>query len=170
MADQPTQKQSIFPDVPREYPSIDQDGNFTPMWFLGFGALFQALQDNFNNEGILFPSLIASDMAIIQSIYAFYIGLEYNLLTQNLRDISGQTVFDSTTKITNQFVISQDFASPSLVTLAQWVPLSVMLTNAGDPNGSVAGVLNWLCYDTIGMRLYICVISGAIADAAWTAI
>jgi hypothetical protein len=57
MANEQLQRQSIFPDVPRESPETDKDGNFTALWSLGFGALFQALQDNFKNEGIVVPGL-----------------------------------------------------------------------------------------------------------------
>lgn len=171
MSNEPKLSQSIFPDVPRENPAIDSNGNFTAMWSLSFGALFQALQDNFKNEGILFPSLSAANMATIQALYAGFVGQPYNALTQSLPDISGQTVFDKTTYTTNQFVIAQDYASPSLVTLAQWVPLAVMLTNAGNPNiVKLAGVLNWLCYDTTNKILYICTTSGSTLTAVWQAI
>lgn len=160
--------QSIFPDVPRESPVVDKNGDFAPLWSLGFGALFQALQENFKNEGIVFPPLTAANMTTIQNLYASYIAGPYTTLTLNLPDISGQTVYDSTTQITNQFVIAQD--NSGNVTLAQWVPLSVMLTYAGDPNTNVAGVLNWLCYDTSGMTLYICTVSGSASAATWTSL
>ena len=162
--------QSIFPDVPREHPEVDKDGNFTEVWSLYFGAISQSLQDNYKNEGIVIPPLSASNMASIQSFYAMYIGGTYNDLTANLPDISGQTVYDTTTSTTNQFVIAQDSNSPTNVTLAQWVPLAVLLTNAGNPNGLVAGVLNWLCYDTTNKILYICTTAGNAVNAVWQAI
>jgi hypothetical protein len=162
--------QSIFPDVPREHPEVDKDGNFTELWSLYFGAISQSLQDNFKNEGIVIPPLSASNMAAIQFFYATYIGGTYNTLTANLPDISGQTVYDTTTSTTNQFVIAQDTNTPTNVTLAQWVPLSVLLTNAGNPNGLVAGVLNWLCYDTTNKILYICTTAGNSVNAVWQAI
>lgn len=162
--------QSIFPDVPREHPEVDKDGNFTELWSLYFGAISQSLQENFKNEGIVIPPLNASNMGIIQSLYTPYIGGTYNALTAVLPDISGQTVYDSTTSITNQFVIAQDNNTPANVTLAQWVPLSVLLTNSGNPNTLVAGVLNWLCYDTTNVILYICTTAGNAANAVWQAI
>lgn len=170
MVTQSTQMQSIFPDMPRENPATDKDGNFMPLWELGLSALFQALQQNFKNEGILFPPLTAANMTSIQNLYTQYIGQDYNILTQNLPDISGQTVYDRTTQITNQFVISQDGNSPSLVTLAEWVPMAFMLTHAGNPNGSTAGVLNWLCLDTVGHVLYVCTASGNAASATWVSL
>jgi hypothetical protein len=160
--------QSLFPDLPRENPAVDKDGNFTELWDLGLSALFQALQQNFKNEGIIIPLLSAANMTTIQDLYTPYIGQLYNVLTLALPDISGQTVYDTTTQITNQFVISQD--ATNHVTLAQWVPLSVMLTNAGNPNGSVAGVLNWLCLNTSGPTLYVCTLSGNAANATWHSI
>ena len=162
----PRIQQSIFPDYPREQPAIDKEGNFNMLVDLGLGSLFQALQDNFKNEGILFPPLSASDMTALQGLYASYIGGPYSTLVNNIKDISGQTVFDKDTYTTNQFVIAQD--NTGTVTMAQWVPVSVMLTHAGNPNGAVAGVLNWLCYDTAGMALYICTTAGSAAAAVWT--
>lgn len=167
MAEQKKQAQSIFPDMPRETPAIDKDGNFTHLWDSGFSSLFQALQKNYKNEGIIIPPLTDANMATIQALYASYIGGTYDALTLNLPDISGQTVFDSTTKITNQFVIATDAATPPNVTIAKWVPLSVLLTNAGNPNGTVSGMLNWLCYDTAGMHLYICTASGSSTTTIW---
>jgi hypothetical protein len=160
--------QSIFPDLPRESPVLDKEGNFMPLWDLGLSSLFQALQTNYKNEGIVIPPLSAANMSTIQSLYTSYIGGTYTALTLALPDISGQTVYDSTTQITNQFVIAQD--NMGNVTLANWVPLAVMLTNAGNPNGSVAGVLNWLCLDTTGPTLYVCTASGAAASATWQSI
>lgn len=166
-----TTSQSIFPDYPRENPVLDQDGRFMPLWDLGLGSLFQALQENFKNEGILFPALTAAQMANIQALYAPYVSssspVPYQTLTMNLPDISGQTVYDDDTYTTNQFVIAKDSATPPNVVLAQWVPLSVMLTNAGAPSGAVAGVLNWLCYDTTGKHLYICTGTGNTTTATW---
>lgn len=161
-------QQSIFPDMPRENPATDKNGNLMPLWEIGLSALFQALQQNFKNEGILIPPLTAANMTSIQNLYTAYIGGAYNTLTQNLPDISGQTVYDSTTQITNQFIIAQD--SSSNVTLAEWVPFAVMLTHAGTPDMTVAGVLNWLCYDTVGKVLYVCYVAGAIGTARWSAL
>ena len=170
MTTQTPKPQSIFPDLPRQLPVINEQGDFNSLWSLGFSSLFQALQRNFKNEGIVIPPLTASQMATIQALYTSYIGGTYNTLTQNLPDISGQTVFDKDTYTTNQFVIAVDSASPPNVTLAQWIPLSVMLTNAGNPNGAVAGVLNWLCYDVTNKVLYICTTAGAIGTAVWTTV
>lgn len=168
MATQQPIKQPIFPDYPRDSPDVDKDGNFSPLMDLAFGLLFQALQTNFKNEGIVFPALSAANMTTIQDLYTSYIGGSYNTLAQNLPDISGQTVFDSTTYISNQFVIAQDVSGTVL--LANWVPFSMMLTHAGNPNGSVAGVLNWLCLDTTGPTLYICTMSGSTTTATWASL
>jgi hypothetical protein len=168
MSSESSQRQSIFPDVPRETPEVNKDGTFTDLWSLSFGALFQALQDNFKNEGIVFPGLTQDLVNTIQNLYKSYIGGSYRDLTLALPDISGQTIYNKTTQFTNQFVIAKD--SLDNVTLAQWIPLSVMLTNIGNPNGAVAGVLNWLCYDSTGNNLYICTTSGSMTSAIWTLI
>lgn len=159
--------QSIFPDLPRETPAVDKDGNFMDLWALGFSALFQALQTNFKNEGILFPKLSSTNIATIQSIYTPLIG---NPLPQNIPDISGQTVFDTTNRVPKQFIITYDASSPPNILSAQWVQLTVLLTNSGNPNGNLAGVLNWLCYDVLGQKLYICTTAGSTLTAVWTVI
>lgn len=109
--------QAIFPDLPRETPVIDQKGNFAPLWSLGLSSLFQALQDNFKNEGILFPRLSAANIATIQAIYAPLIGFP---LPQNIPDISGQTVFDTTNRVSKQFVITYDGSIPPNIVTAMW--------------------------------------------------
>jgi len=117
MSSTPNNPQSIFPDLPREVPVINKDGDFSPLWSLGISALFQALQANFKNEGILFPGLSASNIADIQSLYTPYIG---NPLPNNLPDISGQTVFDTTNRVSKQFVITYDGATPPNIVTATW--------------------------------------------------
>ena len=110
--------QSIFPDLPRDRPAVDKEGNFTPYWGLGLSALFQALQANFKNEGILFPQLTASQIATIEAIYnPVLLGAP---LPQNIPDISGQTVFDSTNRVSKQFVITYDNSTPPNVQTATW--------------------------------------------------
>ena len=109
--------QSIFPDLPREVPVINKDGDFSPLWSLGLSSLFQALQENFKNEGIIFPRLSAQNIANIQAIYAPYIG---SPLPQNVPDISGQTVFDTTNRVSKQFVITYDASNPPNVLTAVW--------------------------------------------------
>ena len=157
--------QSIFPNIPTEKPVIDENKNFTPGWNLGFTFLFQALQRNFKNEGVIFPNLDANSISIIQSKYQAYIGGSYNLLTTNLPDISGQTVFDTTNRYTKQFVIAND--SLGNVILAEWVPMGVMLTGSGSPSSNQAGLVSWQYYDTVGQHLYICTTSGSASTAAW---
>lgn len=109
--------QSIFPDLPRETPAVNENGDFNFLWSLGFASLFQALQKNFKNEGIMFPSLTATQIANIQAVYTPFIGMP---LPANLPDISGQTVFDSTNRNTKQFVITYDGATPPNILTAAW--------------------------------------------------
>lgn len=109
--------QSIFPDLPREVPVFDKNGDFSPLWSLGLAALFQALQENFKNEGILFPRLSADNIATIESIYTPLIGAP---LPQYTPDISGQTVFDTTNRVSKQFVITYDGSVPPNIVTATW--------------------------------------------------
>ncbi len=109
--------QSIFPDLPREVPVIGENGDFAPLWSLGLSSLFQALQDNYKNEGIIFPRLSAASIANIQAIYTPLIGAP---LPNNIPDISGQTVFDTTNRVSKQFVITYDASVPPNVLTAVW--------------------------------------------------
>jgi hypothetical protein len=57
-------------------------------------------------------------------------------------------------------------------TLQQVLNLSlanIILHNAGNPNGSVAGTIYQFCWDTTNSILYICTTSGNAATAVWTA-
>ena len=110
--------QSIFPDLPREVPVIDsRTGDFAALWSLGLSSLFQALQENFKNEGIIFPRLTAQEIADIESIYTPLIG---SPLPRNIPDISGQTVFDTTNRVSKQFVITYDLSTPPNILTATW--------------------------------------------------
>ena len=117
MSSTPNNPQSIFPDLPREVPVLDKEGDFSPLWSLGLSSLFQALQTNFKNEGIVFPNLSAANIADIAALYTPFIGLP---LPNNLPDISGQTVFDSTNRVSQQFVITYDGATPPNIVTAAW--------------------------------------------------
>ncbi|TAK83374.1 MAG: hypothetical protein EPO09_21265 [Aquabacterium sp.] len=163
-----TTPQSIFPDLPREIPVIDaKTGDFMPLWSLGLSSLFQALQENYKNEGILFPRLTAQNIADIQSIYTPLIGAT---LPINIPDISGQTVFDTTNRVSKQFVITYDSSNPPIVLAAQWQILAYLTLGMGNPNGSQAGQISWFYYDLTGTVLYICTTSGGTGSAVWTAV
>ncbi len=181
MTTQSALPQAIFPDLPRESPAVTKEGDFVQQWSLGLSQLFQALQANFSNEGIKFPPLSASEMASIASLYSAYIDkpLPQNDPTNGtqkyLPDISGATVFDSTNRMPNQFVITYDASNPPKVASAQWMMLSLITTYAGDPNGNVGGGLNWFCYDTANQELFICTTAGSAngtpsPQAVWTGI
>lgn len=167
MAGERIQLQAIFPDLPREIPVLDKDGNFSPLWSLGLSSLFQALQENFKNEGILFPRLSATNIANIQAIYTHLIG---GPLPQIIPDISGQTVFDTTNRVSKQFVITYDNSTPPNIIAAQWNILTYLIMGAGNPNGVQAGQVSWTYYDTVGHALYMCTATGGTATAVWTVI
>ena len=48
--------------------------------------------------------------------------------------------------------------------------LTQLVTNAGNPNGAVEGVLSELCIDTISNLLYLCTTAGTSVTAVWTLI
>lgn len=107
----------IFPDLPRESPAVTEEGDFTHIWNLGFNQLFQALQTNFRNEGILFPSLTSTQAAQITAIYTPLIG---NPLPPGTPNISGQTMYNTTILAPQIFIISFDGATPPNITGARW--------------------------------------------------
>lgn len=108
---------SIFPSMPRGSLVVNQNGTWTSGWFSGFSELFQALQRNFKTEGIMFPVLDSSQIAAIEAQYAPYIGGQ---LPPGVDDISGQTVFDLTNRVSKQFVIVYDSSSPPQIISATW--------------------------------------------------
>jgi hypothetical protein len=126
MINQGKKPQSIFPDYIREQPIIGKDGKLTHEWDVQLGALFQAAQVNFSNEGILFPSLTIDEINTIQNIYVPYIGKPLpqndptNMTQKFIPDISGKTVFDSTNRVSKQFIITYDGATPPNIVTAQW--------------------------------------------------
>lgn len=172
MTTQRKKPQSIFPDIPRGQPLVDKDGSLTPTWNFALNDVFQGLQTNYSNEGLLFPALSASDMATIQSNYTSFINQP---LPQTLPDISGKTVFNTTTRSPYQFIITYDASNPPNISTAQWVQFTMILTFAGDPNGNLGGALNWICFDLTNMILWICTTAGSsngapAPQAVWTGI
>jgi len=45
---------------------------------------------------------------------------------------------------------------------------NVILSNAGNPNGVVAGTTYQLCWDTVDLVLWVCTTSGTATTAVWT--
>lgn len=111
---------TIFPDLPRESPLVDKDGQISHLWGLGFATLFQQLQQNFGNEGILFPSLTTTQANQIAANYTQYYTPINVPLPPGIRNISGQTIFNVTISAPQIFIISFDGASPPNVTGARW--------------------------------------------------
>lgn len=109
--------QSIFPDLPRETPAVDKEGNFNPLWSLGFASLFQALQTNYKNEGILIPPLTTDQANQIAALYPPYYGMP---LPPGVPDISGQMIYNKTILAPQMFIITYDGATPPNVTAAGW--------------------------------------------------
>lgn len=47
---------------------------------------------------------------------------------------------------------------------------NIVLHNAGNPNGAVAGVIYQFCWDTTNHVMYVCTTSGSTSTAIWTAL
>ncbi len=115
--------QSIFPDLPRTEKISDSSGQINRLWYLSFASLYQALQQNFSNEGIQIPQLtsnpINNQIGYIENIYKPYVGLT---LPQNLPNISGKMVYDTYESVPKMFIIvftTQDDPS-SVIMSASW--------------------------------------------------
>lgn len=111
---------ALFPDLPREIPAVNKDGNFNYLWSLGFSSLFQALQTNFKNEGILLPSLTTTQANQIAANFAKYYTPNPIPLPPGIQDISGQMIYNKTLSVPQVFIISFDASTPPNVTAARW--------------------------------------------------
>lgn len=120
MASESQIPQSIFPDLPREIPAVDKDGNFSFLWSLGFSSLFQALQTNYKNEGIMIPPLTTSQANQIAANYTQYYTPTPVPLPPGVPDISGQMIYNVTTQHPQIFIITYDASTPPNVTAARW--------------------------------------------------
>lgn len=158
MTTQTKKPTALFPDIPRGQPIVDKNGQLTASWNFALNNVFQGLQTNYSNEGLLFPALSASDMATIQANYSTLINSE---LPQTLPDISGKTVFNTTTRSPYQFIITYDASTPPKISTAAWIQFTMILTFAGNPNGNVGGALHWICFDTTDMGLWVCTTAGS---------
>jgi hypothetical protein len=107
----------IFPDYPREQPTVDKEGKFTYLWDLALGQLFQTLQTNFRNEGVKLPPLTTVQADQVKALYTPLIG---NPLPPGTPDISGQTMYNSTILAPQIFIISYDGATPPNIADARW--------------------------------------------------
>lgn len=80
-------------------------------------------------------------------------------------------------QLTDVICAVQGYVSPSNLgltvqeTLQQVYNLfqaNIVLFNAGNPNGTIAGTTYKFCWDTTNLDLYICTASGTAATAVWT--
>lgn len=110
----------LFPDLPRATPVIDENGNFNMLWSLGFASLFQALQANYKNEGILIPPLTDAQATDIANLYTQYYTPMPVPLPPGIPDISGQMIYNTTLTVPQIFIINYDGAVPPNVTAARW--------------------------------------------------
>lgn len=117
MVTQTKKPSAIFPDFPRDKKIAKENGEISDSWSLSLNNVYQSLQKNFSNEGIVFPPLSSTDIATIQAIYTPLIG---NPLPQNTPDISGKSVFDSTNRVPKQFIITYDGSTPPNIVTAAW--------------------------------------------------
>lgn len=96
-------KQSaLFPDMPRSDQAIDpKTGRWMPEWMLFFSQLSQALQSNYQREGIKVPQQESADITEIDSSNSTTIvgNIIYDSDTDEWKGIQVDTVSPFTTKI-----------------------------------------------------------------------
>lgn len=141
---------TIFPDIPREIPLVDESKMLTDPWKFFFDQLSAALQINLKPEGFVIPQQSTTNM---------------NLLTaeQSFRNI----IYNSTV---NSFYGNLQEPASGSNTAQVWLRFAMLTTFAGNPNGNVAASLYWFCWDTSDLALYICTTAGNVASAVWTAV
>jgi hypothetical protein len=115
----------LFPDLPREAPIVDKDGKLTDLWSLGFAQLFQSLQTNYKNEGILIPSLTTTQANAIAATYTRFYSPMNIPLDPGVPDISGQMIYNRTILAPQIFIITFDGATPPNVTGASWKTFTI---------------------------------------------
>ena len=117
--------QSIFPDFPRGEKIVTPEGELTRVWHLSIASLYQALQRNFNNEGLQIPQLDTDQINYIQNLYTPFIGLP---LPRYLPNIAGKKVYDYILSEEKTFILS--FSIPgnfsSNITVAQWKTVTLV--------------------------------------------
>jgi len=86
MTTQSVQQQAVFPDLPRNQPLVDKDGNMNQYWILFFQNLVAALQNNFSNEGIKVPAQTATNI----------LSLTTSLTSETKRGSIANVLYDST--------------------------------------------------------------------------
>lgn len=83
----------------------------------------------------------------------------------------------ATAQLTDIICAVQGYSSPSVLglsvqeTLQQVYSLfqsNIILFNAGDPNGVLAGTTYQFCWDTVDSELWICTTTGTASTAVWT--
>ena len=97
-----------------------KNGNFNQLWSLGLSSLFQALQNNYKNEGILIPPLTSTQAADIAALYVPYYTPSPIPLPPGVSDISGQMIYNVTLAVPQIFIINFDGSTPPNVTAARW--------------------------------------------------
>jgi hypothetical protein len=127
MTTQTKKPSAIFPDFPRDIYATTPERKLTTDWHLGLSALFQALQKNYKNEGILIPVLSDDDQTQIENIYQQFIN---KVLPTGFPDISGQMIFDgirydagATPRVPKIFVIT--YNANRTVKEAEWKSFTI---------------------------------------------
>lgn len=139
---------TIFPDIPRDVPLVDNKGMLTDAWKFIFDQAFTALQTNLKPEGFVIPQETTANINKLIGTQSF---------TNEIYD----TTVDS-------FKGNAKYPNPDGSKTQVWMPFAMITNFAGNPNGNVPGSLYWFCWDTSDSELWICTTAGNAANAVWT--
>ena len=152
MAATPDLSQGLIPDLPRDPRIIDKElGTVNPVWSLFFDQLILTLQTVLTPEGTLMPQQPSSNIALLTAI-------------QSLANI----VYNSTT---NNFEgnLQNPLTTPDPTQM--WWQFAMITTGSGSPIGTLAGIAYNFYWDTAGLALYICTVTGSAGGGAtWVAV
>lgn len=122
MTTQTQKPKGIFPSIPRSTQAVDAKGHLTPQWALSLNNIYEALQQNFTNEGFALPILSQADQDTIEQVYQKYVT---KTLPAGVKDITGYMIMDaphygggSPARVPKVFVI--EYNSDRTVSSAGW--------------------------------------------------
>jgi hypothetical protein len=140
---------TVFPDIPRDVPFVDENRMMTDPYRLFFDQLAAALQTNLKPEGFVIPQQTTTNMNLLKAMQSF---------TNVIYNTTANLFYGNLKQPTNSG------------TQQVWLPFAMITSFAGNPNGNVAGQFLWFCWDTTDNNLFICTTAGTTTTAVWTTV
>lgn len=94
----------LFPDLPRSQVVVNKDtGEMTVDWYIYFQQMNQALQTNFNNEGLVVPKQTATNIAGLGNTQSSIGTMIYDTTNKQFKGIILDVAGDPPTTLTKTF-------------------------------------------------------------------